>query len=406
MNIFEGMNQFTYNESINHHTFIMSVMKDKRLHPCSEILDIDIEECMKHPVLTQYCKIISTAPTESPAIDVPVYYINTEDSKDRRKHMEDQFFQSGIPNHRIHRIRAEIFPEGVDKHTRVTILKNNHVRAWKQALSDKSSDLESPGVVIMEDDVCLLSGWRVILKTLVFGDQQIATRSTEADHTAAKIIRFDVLPQYESNRSDVPRNGFVFAFPCVSKYCNGAYFMTWSALKLVLKEQLNDHNNNEDIVHAVGLSLTGHNYVQCIPPLAIQTWFIHRDKEEDGLISDTSSKQHKCASKIQSLRHMRRLRTCLCESLLPENGHKYIISETLRKSLKEVNQLFYRPRSEVTYPVHLYTVTPNFIIGKFVCKNETHVHDDRPLYKRISRDQRNSVRASTLPRSSITYVHL
>lgn len=406
MNIFKGMHQFTYNKSINHHTFVMSVMNDKRLHPCCEILDIDIEECMKHPVLSQYCKRISTAPTKSPAIDVPVYYINTDDSKDRKKHMEDQFFQSGIPHHRIHRIRAEIFPEGVDKHTRVTILKNNHVRAWKQALADKSSDLESPGVVIMEDDVCLLSGWRVILKTLVFGDQQVATRSTEVDHTAAKIIRFDVLPQYESNRSDVPRNGFVFAFPCVSKYCNGAYFMTWSALKMVLKEQFNDHNNNEDIVHTVGLSLTGHNYVQCIPPLAIQTWFVHRDKEEDDLISHTSPKQHKSASNIQTLQHMRRLRTSLSESLIPEHGHKYIMGHTLRKEMKDVHQLFYSPRSEVTYPVHLYAVTPNFIMDRFVHEKETHVHDDRPKYKKISRDRRNSIRASTLPRSSITYVHL
>ena len=373
------------------------------LHNPAQILDVDIEAFMRHPVLSKFCNIVGTASMNRNALNVPVYYINPDKYQKRRNHMENQLIHSGVPKHRIHRIKAENFPMNSSQQTKVSILKNNHIRAWKQALLDRNSDERAPGVVIMEDDVCLLNGWRFVLNELVLPKSTDTLHGRRAEH-CAHIVRFDTLPQYESSRENIPANGLVFSFPCVSKFCNGAYFMSWQSLRSAVRVDPDSFANNEDIIHAVGQSLSTGRYIQCIPPLAIQTWFLHRDTNEDAIMLHKRYRGVESASTLQTKHHMRKLRTTLFQSLLEDHGHKYHIPFSLRKTMENIKDLFYNPRSKDAYPVVMFKVFPEFVIKRI---NDSRLPIiQRPTFSRVSEEDRKSSRCSSTKYVSLTKVVL
>lgn len=329
------------------------------LHDPAQIVDVDVESCLRHPLMSKYCKrVFVTTDDKSTKLDIPIYYLNPKNGHSRRKHMEDQFERSGVGEHST-RIEAITFPKGSSKAQRAYLLSAGHARGWAKALQDRNEWKQANGAIFMEDDVCLLAGWRHILK------QMIDDQNESSILHKCEVVRFDVMPHYESSRPG-PKNGSVFAFSCISPCCAGAYYMSWTAIQRAIyffkkyEEKWKSFMDgrvcaNEHIIHSVGRSFGPHKYAQCIPPLAVQTWFA----EKHGIAN--ANHEMLSSSSIQHFRHILWLRTTLCASFLKEHGQRYHISSQARETLGEVLRELYDPPCATLHPVKYLAVTPEWM---------------------------------------------
>lgn len=379
-------------------------------HARAEILDVDIEACMQHPALSSCCRIIDTLPSSPPRrppADFRVYYLNPKHGHMRRAHMQDQLRRSGVRKESVVRVEAITFPPGASKLVRTGLLSKSHSIAWQRALLDhrehkRASGEAPPGAVFMEDDVCLLSGWRRVLESLTSGGHP--------NPKSASVIRFDTLPHFESASAFEPGEGSVFAFPCVAKYCGGAYYMSWEAIRRALRMYKGNtklwdvykegrEGANEHITHTVGQSFGMGRYLQCVPPLAVQTWFVNTQ----GL-DDRSDPSHHRASELQVSRHMLRLRTTVCASLLGEHGHRYHMKASMRNVMGQVLRGLYALRSAKLYPVMCLVAPPEWIWVR-AGGDPSRVRDDRVALTKVSENHRTARRSITRRRRSVAFVY-
>lgn len=346
------------------------VSKESADHAPAEILDLNIDDCLRHPALSQCCRFVRALSEKCPA-GIHVYYLNPAESVKRRVHMEGQFSISGMSDSQYTRVEAELFPPKSTKQQRAYSLTRSHARAWAAALQDRKRAAESgdslpPGAIFMEDDVCMMKGWRRALNSLV------GRTHGKGDSPRCDVVRFDVVYHFESSQP-MPDEDSVFAFPCVSPFCAGAYYMSWDAVRRSLEmfeSRISEWKvykegkvcANEHIIHAVGRSFGPKKYVQCVPPLAVQTWFLNRDGVgEDSPHGSAAAPSMHRASQLQQDIHMRKLRTTICSSLMCEYGHRYNMSAATRRALGAVLRGLYNPRSETRHPVAHILVSPEWI---------------------------------------------
>ena len=353
--------------TMNKRYWAQAVIRGDAKHMPAEIIDLNIDDCMRHPALSKCCRILRAMDHPLPT-NFWVFYLNTAGGKKRRAHMEDQFTRCGVPKSRYTRVEAETFPPDATKVHRTFSLTRSHARMWRAAL--KLEDNSTPGAIFMEDDVCLKKGWNRTLSSLVCGGG-----------TCCDVVRFDVLFHFESS-SPLPEPDSVFVFPCVSPYCAGVYYMSWEAIRRAIKmfdSRISEWNGykkgnagaNERIIHEVGRSFGQNKYVQCVPPLAVQTWFLNDEglvndsKTSSALRSSTSSVMTTAtpyrASQLQDKYHMLKLRTTICSSFLGEHGHRYFMSPVTRSVLGKVLRALYDPRSEIRYPATHSLAHPEWI---------------------------------------------